>query len=180
MRSFPVLLVAGIAGGNAPLGPLVARLRKTGFTASCVFAPPVRSGLLGPPVRRLRREIMAYPGPMPLVLLGYSMGGLIAVSALEEAAAASRVRRVVTFGAPFDGALGWPGNKKLERVRAVLNARDRRWSFAAANGRRDVLAPFPQSAVPAREGYGGDYGHHSILDDSELLDLLVRLIAGGG
>jgi len=190
------LLVAGVAGGGATVRPLAKKLERAGAKAIVARAPLIRTLSVVREAKKVRAMILKQPEG--LTLFGYSMGGLICALVLEEPLIARRVPRLVTYGTPFDGTLvalpgalfDWglsrhppdmhPGSALIERVARVINDPHRPWSFAAVNGTGDILAPFPQGNVPARETIEVPHGHTSLLHDEELQNYVTRLILIGG
>lgn len=96
----PVLLVPGYGGSTAALEVLAAALRQAGRTASVVPLPGDGTGDLALSVAALEAAVAA-SGPLPVDLVGYSAGGVVARLWTKEQP--SQVRRVVTLGSPHHG-----------------------------------------------------------------------------
>ena len=96
----PVLLVPGYGGATGALEVLAASLRAAGRTASVVPLAGDGTGDLALSVGALEAAVAA-AGPLPVDLVGYSAGGVVA--RLWTRDAPSQVRRVVTLGSPHHG-----------------------------------------------------------------------------
>ncbi|HEV3172160.1 MAG TPA: hypothetical protein VGZ32_17545 [Actinocrinis sp.] len=100
----PVLLVPGYGGDTSSLTVLADRIRATGRQATVVSLPDggigdiaVQAGVLNGYVNAALR------GASSVDIVGYSAGGVVTLQWLEQYQGASKVRRVVTFGSPFQG-----------------------------------------------------------------------------
>ena len=103
----PVLLVPGYGGDTAPLETLAAALRDAGRDVTIVESPGDGTGdlrdqaeHLGDVAAQARRDARADS----VDVVGYSAGGVVARLWVEDPAAASVVRRVVTLGSPHHGS----------------------------------------------------------------------------
>ncbi len=184
-RTHPTLLISGIAGGSASLLPLRSALRRRGIDARIWPTPLVLASAVNHYARQLRHALNVYA---PLInerlnLVGWSMGGYIAVDAMEDPAAAASTRRVITFGTPHDGLevakiprwLGLrvnvsdfaPGSEMLGRHRRLINGPGRCWEF---------FAPGPLSSIPSASALTGPFSHVSLIADPRLFDLIARLV----
>ncbi len=94
-----VLLIHGIWNAKAWLAPLARRLRSEGFETE-VFGYP---SVLGGPDIAIPRLIERLRGSGPVAVLGHSLGGLIALEALQQAPDLP-VTRVVCLGSPLRGS----------------------------------------------------------------------------
>jgi triacylglycerol lipase len=105
-RPGPVLLVPGYGGGRESLLVLAARIRAAGRAAQVLTLPGDGTGDLVAQARVLSEAAAgAVSAGAPSVdVVGYSAGGVVARVAVADAATARRVRRVVTLGAPLQGA----------------------------------------------------------------------------
>jgi len=95
----PVLLIHGIWNTRLWLLPLARRLRAAGFDARIWGYPSV----LGDPARASQALVGRLAGGPPVDLVGYSLGGLVALDALRLAPDLP-VRRVVCLGSPLCGS----------------------------------------------------------------------------
>lgn len=103
----PVLLVPGYGGGTAALEVLAAALRDEGRIVTIVDPPADGTGDLREQARHLGKvadRAMAEAGADSVDLVGYSAGGVVTRLWVEDAAAASVVRRVVTLASPHHGS----------------------------------------------------------------------------
>lgn len=173
-----VLLVAGITGGGVTLDPLARLLAKSGAVVTVAPAPLFRTGSVEREALRLRLDLLRMPEGS--TVFGYSMGGLIAAVALDDPKVARRVRRLVTYGTPFNGTLlGWPGVALISRIAGILADPRRAWSFLSMNGTRDLIAPFPQRNVPTGSEMEVPYGHLDLVLKTTLQRLISRRILEG-
>ena len=131
-----VLLVHGLLNASWWLLPLALRLRKQGFATELFDYSSVWEGPeLALP--RLRRRLLEQPSD---ALVGHSLGGLIALSALQQAEH-PRVQRVVCLGSPLLGSAAartlasrrW-AKPMLGRSAALLQQGIPHWAGAAAVG----------------------------------------------
>jgi triacylglycerol lipase len=102
-----VLLVPGYGGGTDALEVLAAALRDAGRVASIVDPPGDGTGDLPEQARHLAEvaeRAMADDGAGSVDVVGYSAGGVVARLWVEDPAAASVVRRVVTLASPHHGS----------------------------------------------------------------------------
>ena len=95
----PVLLIHGIWNTRLWLLPLARRLRAEGFDARIWGYPSV----MGDPARASQALVDRLAGGPPVDLVGYSLGGLVALDALRIAPDLP-VRRVVCLGSPLCGS----------------------------------------------------------------------------
>jgi pimeloyl-ACP methyl ester carboxylesterase len=196
----PTLLLPGIVGGSLSLLPLQRALRKRGIAAHIWPAPPAMPKSIAHYALRVRASIASFRRKHPglLTLIGYSLGGHIAVMALRDPEAASAVHQVIAFGTPFDGTwlargstflgIPWlkspaeivPGSPLLETIRRVIRDPDRQWQIAIVNGSLDPLAPFPQKTVAdhVELALDGPYLHTSLVTDRSLHAKIADLIKG--
>ena len=139
----PVILLHGYLANRGYFHPLVRRLEARGIAP--VFVPTA-SGVLYP-IERYADElhghierIVAATGQARVVLVGHSMGGLVARAYVAKHGPA-RVARVVTLGAPHHGS--W-----LARLGPGANAREMRpgSAFLVDLERREAQARSPVAA----------------------------------
>jgi len=103
----PVLLVPGYGGGTDALEVLASALRDEGRVVSIVDPPGDGTGDLREQARHLAEvaeRAMAIAGADSVDVVGYSAGGVVARLWVEDPAAASVVRRVVTLASPHHGS----------------------------------------------------------------------------
>lgn len=94
-----VLLLHGIWNAKAWLGPLARRLRAEGLEVE-VFGYP---SVLGGPEVAIPRLIARLRDSEPVALLGHSLGGLVALEALQREPDLP-VTRIVCLGSPLRGS----------------------------------------------------------------------------
>jgi len=95
-----VLLLHGVWMVGATMRRLAARLQADGFEPEVLAYPSI----VGGPHAALPRLVDALRAGGPAHLVGHSLGGLLAVRALSEEPAASRIGRVVCLGTPLCGS----------------------------------------------------------------------------
>jgi triacylglycerol lipase len=141
MSTPPLVLVHGLL--DTPT--VFNRLRQTlGGRAPDLLIPalPLRMGLtpVAAAAEQLGRQIEAtYPGSTPLDLLGFSIGGVIARTWIQQLGGHRRTRRFVSLGSPQQGTLtARPWSSRLFRGLADL----KRGSalLTALNSNLDTLA----------------------------------------
>ena len=187
------ILIPGFLGGTSFFLPFRDHLRSQGLMADAWERTPFVYGRpLAWYAERLARDIIANPAKQ-VVLIGWSMGGLIAVEVMRNPQVAAKVRRVIAFASPFDGT--WaarvggmfdpltrfnvrqmaPGSPELAALADFLRE-PRAWDFHAINGKRDWLAPGPLQSIDPSCHSTGHYDHRSLLYDPTLFDLIHKLI----
>ena len=124
-----VLLVHGY-GCNSGYWHFMSRaLRRAGISHHAIDLEPVLAGIdqFVPALHERIEEICRRTGHEKLVIVGHSMGGLVARAYLRDHGA-NRVARVITLGTPHSGT-------GLARFGAGRNSRQMRWTGSAAEGR---------------------------------------------
>ena len=188
-----VLLVPGFAGGSTLFLNFRDALRAWGLQADGWQAAPF---VYRKPIawygERLAHDILTHEAD-ELVLVGWSMGGLVGVEAMRDEDAAAKVRRVIAYATPFDGT--WAAGagrlvdpllrfhvrqmaKDSETLRALVGflRQPRAWDFRAVNGTRDWLAKGPLKSLDPAWCQTGDFDHRSLLWNPVLFELIHRLI----
>ncbi len=197
----PIVLIPGFAGGNASIAPLRNELRDRRFDATYWMNSPLL----------YRRPLATYGAQLakdalrqreatdqPLTLLGWSQGGLVAVSAMRHLTEAygnphEIVRKVITYGTPFNGT--WAAQpailfdhilrlhaRELRRGHATLKAlvgflhHPRGWHFHAIHGNRDTLVSTKQPGLKPEWCHTGPFDHLAPIYDPTLFELIHRLI----
>ena len=125
----PVLLVHGY-GCNSGYWHFMSRaLRHSDIGHYTIDLEPVFAGIdqFVPALHARIEEICRQTGQQKLIIVGHSMGGLVARAYLRDHGAA-RVARVITLGTPHRGT-------GLARFGAGHNSRQMRWNGSAAEGR---------------------------------------------
>lgn len=125
----PVLLVHGYGCSRAAWWWLRRRLEAQGWTVATINLEPIYADIehyVDPLAQRIE-EVLAATGAGRLILVGHSMGGLVA-RAYVRRYGADKVCRVVTLGTPYGGSelarIGFgingrqmvPGNEWLTRL----------------------------------------------------------------
>lgn len=140
----PVLLVHGY-GCNSGYWHFMSRaLRRAGISHYAIDLEPVFAGIdqFVPALHARIEEICRQTGRQKLIIVGHSMGGLVARAYLRDHGAA-RVARVITLGTPHRGT-------GLARFGAGHNSRQMRWTGSAADGRCSAwLARLERNEDPA-------------------------------
>lgn len=190
----PTILVPGFIGGQLSLLPVRDALVSKGIAAKCWSgAPFIYRRPFEWYAARLADYIVGHD-EKDLTLVGWSMGGFVSVVAALYPDVASRVRRVITFGTPWDGTwaaraglisdrvLGLnvrqmrPGSPTVVELVEILRFTKYPWSFYAINGWQDSLASAPQKSLPKEWCHTGAWHHSSLLWDQALFELIHMLI----
>jgi pimeloyl-ACP methyl ester carboxylesterase len=105
-RPGPVVLVPGYGGGRTGLLDLAERLRQRGRDARVMTLPGAGTGDLREQAAALETVVsdLLADGAPSVDVVGYSAGGVVARVWAREYDGPSRARRIVTLGAPHDGA----------------------------------------------------------------------------
>lgn len=104
-RRPPVLLVHGYCCSRASWWWLRRRLEAAGWTVATITLEPVYASIdayVEPLARRID-AVLAETGAEKLILVGHSMGGLVARVYLQRFGEA-RVKRLITLGTPHQGS----------------------------------------------------------------------------
>jgi pimeloyl-ACP methyl ester carboxylesterase len=107
--SRPILLLQGFGSSSRALGPLGCRLERSLGRKVVTVCSRGRCRDLRERARQVDRvlsQLAAAPGFRYADVVGYSMGGLVATCLLKCIDGGSRVRNVVTLGAPHRGEPG--------------------------------------------------------------------------
>jgi pimeloyl-ACP methyl ester carboxylesterase len=138
----PVILVHGLWMGGWAMSWLAHELRQAGFAPDSLSYESVR-GTLDEHVGRLRERIeqlSAHHARVPVHLVGHSMGGVVILRALADAALASQAGRIVLLGTPARGS------------QAARAFEAQPWGSALLGNSRDLWrSPFPCAIAPGLE-----------------------------
>lgn len=153
-----VVLVHGILNTGRIFAPLAARLEREGCRC---FAPSLRPNTGARGIRDLARKLSAqidrrFGSRAPIVLVGFSMGGIVTRDYVQNLAAPGRVRGVFLISAPNHGTF-WAnlspvgggirdlarGSPFLRRLNADLAA----WEHIPVSS---YWTPYDLMIVPAR------------------------------
>jgi len=164
----PVLLVHGY-GCNSGYWHFMSRaLRRADISHYTVDLEPVFAGIdqFVPALHARVEEICHKTGQQKLIIVGHSMGGLVARAYLRDHGAA-RVARVITLGTPHRGT-------GLARFGAGHNSRQMRWNGSAAEGRCSAwLARLERREDPAvRSLFMSIYSHQDNIVSPQLSSCL--------
>lgn len=168
----PVLLVHGY-GCNSGYWHFMSRaLRRADISHYTVDLEPVFAGIdqFVPALHARVEEICHKTGQQKLIIVGHSMGGLVARAYLRDHGAA-RVARVITLGTPHRGT-------GLARFGAGHNSRQMRWNGSAAKGRCSAwLARLERREDPAvRSLFMSIYSHQDNIVSPQLSSCLPGAI----
>ena len=168
----PVLLVHGY-GCNSGYWHFMSRaLRRADISHYTVDLEPVFAGIdqFVPALHARVEEICQKTGQQKLIIVGHSMGGLVARAYLRDHGAA-RVARVITLGTPHRGT-------GLARFGAGHNSRQMRWNGSAAEGRCSAwLARLERREDPAvRSLFMSIYSHQDNIVSPQLSSCLPGAI----
>lgn len=101
----PLLLIHGYGCSRGAWWWLRRRLEQSGWTVATINLEPIYASIedyLAPVSRRID-EVLAATGARQLVLVGHSMGGLVARAYMRKYGVA-KVTRLVTLGTPHSGS----------------------------------------------------------------------------
>jgi triacylglycerol lipase len=113
----PVLLIHGYACSRAAWWRTRRRLENAGWTVATLNLEPIYTSIDNyvEPVARRVDEVLAATGAERLIMVGHSMGGLVARAYLRLHGG-SKVARLVTLGTPHGGSelarVGFGGNAR--------------------------------------------------------------------
>lgn len=113
----PLLLIHGYGCSRGSWWWLRRRLEKAGWTVATINLEPIYTDIdnyLAPLARRID-DVLAATGAPRLILVGHSMGGLVARAYLHRFGA-ERVARLITLGTPHQGS-------RLAKIGIGQNAR---------------------------------------------------------
>ena len=96
----PALVIPGFVAGDRTTMELRRALAEAGFRVH-PWRQGINWGARADTIERLKRALAAVPGDAPVVVVGWSLGGLYARELAR--AAPERVRAVVTLGTPMSG-----------------------------------------------------------------------------
>ena len=185
----PVLLVHGVLVNDGVWFPLRRGLERRGIT-------PIYTMNYGPPLAdiegfadQLRAkidQICGSTGANQVILVGHSMGGLVARAYLRRFGA-SRVEKLVTMGTPHHGSLlawGFPG-RDLEQMRpgsewlSELNRQESEPApvpITSIWSRHDsMVAPQASSQLACAHNVPViGVGHNAMLIDEDVIERLAR------
>jgi triacylglycerol lipase len=119
-RQLPVLLIHGYGCSRGAWWWLRAHLEAAGWTVATISLEPIYTSIDNyvDPVARRIDAVLAATGAARLILVGHSMGGLVARAYLQRYGDA-RVARLVTLGTPHQGSelarLGFGANGRQMR-----------------------------------------------------------------
>lgn len=193
VRDRPVLLVHGWIHNRSAFLLMQQRLRRAGLGPLHTFEYPSVTGDLDQIARRLApavEQLVTRSARGTCVLIGHSMGGLIARQYVQELGGDALVDTVVTMGTPHRGTwTAWggvgraieqcrPGSAYLQRLQRSARPGLARWiayysdlDFMITPA---VSAKLLQPALAAENVRVRDVGHLSLLLSNHVLADVVR------
>jgi len=172
-QGLPVLLLHGYACNSGYWRPLSALLAQANISHLAIDLEPLGAGIdeLAPQVQAAVQRLCAATGSAQVVIVGHSMGGLVARAWLRRYGAAQSAR-IVTLGSPHQGtalARTAPGRNGAQMRRgsawlvelAAAEANLQREIFTSIYSVHDnIVAPQDSSHIPrARNLVYGGIGH---------------------
>lgn len=106
VHSIPILLIHGFNHNRSAWFPLKSRLKRAGFDAVYTLNLPRGNQSIfeyAATVLKYARQIEHALGIREIILIGHSMGGLIACACAQQLKAAGKITHVMTIGAPLHG-----------------------------------------------------------------------------
>ena len=168
----PVLLVHGYGCNSGYWHFMSGALHRAGVGHHGIDLEPVLAGIdrFVPALHARIEEICRQTGQAQIIIVGHSMGGLVARAYLRDHGA-SRIARVITLGTPHRGT-------GLARFGAGRNSRQMRWTGSAANGRCSAwLTRLAQREDPAlRELFVSIYSHQDNIVSPQLSSFLAGAV----
>jgi len=193
-RGLPVLLIHGYACNSGYWRPLSAQLARAGISHYGIDLEPPGASIdaYAPQVQAAIERLCAATGSKQVIIVGHSMGGLVARAWLRRYGAAA-VARVITLGTPHHGTalahLGPGGNAVQMRYRsewlaalAASEANLQRSLFSSIYSVHDnIVAPQDSGALPgARNLVFGAIGHVALGRHPVILRCALDEIAAVG
>jgi len=193
-RGLPVLLIHGYACNSGYWRPLSARLARAGISHYGIDLEPPGASIDAyvPQVQAAIERLCAETGSKQVIIVGHSMGGLVARAWLRRHGAGA-VARVITLGTPHHGTalahLGPGGNAVQMRYRsewlaalAASEANLQRGLISSIYSVHDnIVAPQDSGALPgARNLVFGAIGHVALGRHPAILRCAMEEIAAAG
>jgi len=193
-RGLPVLLIHGYACNSGYWLPMSKQLTRAGISHYGIDLEPPGAAIddFAPQVHAAVERLRAESGGKQVVIVGHSMGGLVARAYLRKHGDA-HIARVVTLGTPHHGtalAQFGPGGNAVQMRRGsawldLLNASDadlQRELFCSIYSVHDnIIAPQDSSALPgARNVVFGAIGHVALGRHPEIMRCALDEIERAG
>ncbi|QBE67072.1 alpha/beta fold hydrolase [Pseudoduganella lutea] len=192
-HALPVLLVHGYGCNGGYWTPLRALLRRERISHATVDLEPVAAPLddYVEQVECAAQRLLAATGAPRIVIVGHSMGGLVARAWLRRHGAA-RVARIVTIGTPHQGtglaSLGFGENARQMRQDAEWlsqlaqdDAAHRALITSVWSWHDNIVAPQTSSRLAgARNVAFSGIGHVALGSDPRVLCRILDEILGAG
>lgn len=150
------ILVPGFLDREDFLEPLARYLRGRGLSAHCVTPQPTSGEL---PIEQLATRLDVWlhknlPVEQPINLVGFSMGGLICRTYVQQLDGRQRVKRLITLATPHHGTYtGYlfrrPATIQMRPHSAFLSDLNRNLSALAALDFTSIWTPLDLTIVPA-------------------------------
>jgi triacylglycerol esterase/lipase EstA (alpha/beta hydrolase family) len=186
----PVVLVPGYGVNRAYFSFLQMYLRRRGWPWVAVINHRPFSASVPYYAERLGLyvdDVLRASGAQQVDLVGHSMGGLVAAFYVNALGGHTRVRRLVTLGAPWKGTATWVfGGRRQARDMApdsdvVKAVQDLKTPTTAIWSRSDAMIFPAERAKPD----GGDaielanLGHNEMLFSARVFRLVAQLLSSG-
>jgi triacylglycerol lipase len=183
----PVVLVHGYGCSRAAWWWLRRRLEAAGWSVATISLEPVYTRIddyVEPLARRID-AVLAESGAERVLLVGHSMGGLVARAYLQRFDPA-RVARLVTLGTPHQGSrlalLGFGANARQMRpgsawLRALANPAPRIDTLVLYSPHDNFVVPQARLLLPgARSQAIGGVGHLAMLYSPRVASALLAAL----
>ncbi len=200
-KETPILLIHGFLGSSSNLIYHWYRLRKAGHkNVFCINLGDPRKSIeeYAEKVAKKVERIQELTGRKDLVLVGHSMGGLVAEQYRSIAPKDTQVKKIITLGTPILGtvvahlAAFWsksakemlPNSPFLQRLKKFVEA-DQTTQYYHVGAKADLIVPPLASALGGETKYKSTHviqarGHIGILYSRTTGDFVVNDVAEKG
>ncbi len=192
----PLLIVGGFYPllTGMPLGPVTDHFRRLGRKAIALPHGVISMCDVRLRAKHLAAAALKLAAGSPdgrIDILGFSMGGLCGLYAIQNFRLASRVRTLLTYGAPFQGTdaayigifTGHFGHAALQMLpgSCLLKELDRRGlppgpRYVSVAGSTDLICPAARCQLPGAEHAVVPFGHADFLFNDALFSALAPFL----
>lgn len=188
-KATPVILIHGFLMNRACMFLLLWRLRRKGYAAYTVLLWPIYASIerLARAVSSRIEQIGSLPGEK-IVLIGHSMGGLVARYYCERMGGHASVSSIITIATPHSGTKAarfgwWPNAREMRPTSSFLRSLaasrrgDLRYAFLWSPS-DNIINPTESARGPDGEGIRTEpLGHLSLLYSPRVFSTLEKMIS---